>query len=354
MANKSVPCNVGGQAVIEGVMMRSPRSFAVVCRRPSGDIVVREERWRSLSERYPFLRWPFLRGAVVLLESLLNGISALGFSAQQQEIAADANASPTEEKINIINRNDSSPQTTEKGAAAEIGEKATFTGALILSLIMALLIFKALPHFLTWLLGLNTGSITFHLVDGGFKVLLLVGYIGVIGQMKDMRRVFMYHGAEHKAIWAYEKGLDLTVENVRKQSRFHPRCGTSFLVMVILISIFLFAITLRYPIFEQSLLDNIVKILIKMPLMFPVAGLSYEAIRISGKYRNHFLVRILVLPGLWLQRLTTREPTDDQIEVGLLALQKALWREQVAEGITADNSIQVYANYTEAIPAIKS
>jgi uncharacterized protein YqhQ len=329
-------CNVGGQAVIEGVMMRSPRSFAVVCRRPGGSLVVREQRWRSLSERFRPLRWPFLRGSAVLIESLWNGMTALNFSAQQQELA-DPRASQEEDK-----------------------REAGFAGVFVISILFALLIFKAVPHLLTWLLGLSTASISFHLVDGGFKVLLLVGYIGGIGLMKDVRRVFQYHGAEHKAIWAHEKGLPLEVENVRAQTRFHPRCGTSFLVMVILISIFLFALLLRYPISEVSIVDNLVKILIKVPLMLPIAGLSYEGIKLSGKFREHLLVKLLVTPGLWLQRLTTREPSDDQLEVSILSLKKTLWREGITERTpeavapTADAPIeQVFESYQAALASLE-
>ncbi len=299
-------CNVGGQAVIEGVMMRSPRSFAVVCRRPGGSLVIREQRWRSLSDRARPLRWPFLRGAAVLIESLWNGMAALSFSAQQQEQA-------------------------EKSRADDDKREAGVAGVFVLSILFALLIFKAVPHLLTWLLGLSTASLAFHLVDGGFKVLILVGYIAAIGAMKDVQRVFQYHGAEHKGIWAHEKGLPLTVENVRAQTRFHPRCGTSFLVMVILCSIFLFAALLRYPISQVGVVDNLVKILIKLPLMLPIAGLSYEAIKLSGKFRDHPVVKVLVAPGLWLQRLTTREPSDDQLEISILALRKTLWRERALE-----------------------
>jgi uncharacterized protein YqhQ len=343
------PCNVGGQAVIEGVMMRSPRSFAVVCRRPGGSIVVREERWRSIWEKLRFLRWPFLRGGVVLVESLVNGMSALGFSAQQQEESAKK---PETSEVAEASA-PAQVKTEAPDAKRGVGEKASFTAVLVVSLLAALLIFKAVPHLLTTLLGLKTSSILFHLVDGGFKVLLLVGYIGSIGLMKDMRRVFQYHGAEHKAIWAYEQGLELTVDNVRAQTRFHPRCGTSFLVMVILVSVFLFALVLRYPISSVSLLDNLIKILIKVPLMLPVAGLSYEAIKLSGKFRGSPVVRVLVAPGMWLQRLTTREPSDDQLEVGMLALQTALRREQAAAEL-ADVGVQVFASYSEAAPALKS
>jgi uncharacterized protein YqhQ len=222
---------------------------------------------------------------------------------------------------------------------------------MVISLIAAVLLFKALPHLLTWLLGLQTRSITFHLVDGGLKVMILVGYIGGIGLLKDVRRVFMYHGAEHKVIWAYEQGLPLEVAEARRQSRFHPRCGTSFLVLVILTSILLFALLLREPIAPNAILDNLIKILIKVPLMFPVAGLSYEAIKLSARFRKNPLVRAVVAPGLWLQRLTTREPSDDQLEVALLALEKTLWRERAAD--EAVGGVQVFASYAEALPALR-
>ena len=339
MSAETKPCNVGGQAVIEGVMMRSPRSFAIACRRPSGELVLREERWRSLSERHRFLRWPLLRGGVVLLESLMNGLSALTFSAREQQRATAAPEPAT--------ASDGKPA----GAARAAEDRAGLTGVLVVSLLGALLVFKALPHLLTWLLGLRTSSIGFHLVDGAFKAVILVAYVGGIGLLKDVRRVFMYHGAEHKAIWTYEQGLPLDVAHARQQSRFHPRCGTSFLVLVILISILLFALLLRHPIASSAILDNIIKILIKVPLMFPVAGLGYEAIKLSGRFRRSPLVRALVAPGMLLQRLTTREPTDDQLEVALLALQKTLWREQVAE--EAAGAIEVFGSYAEALPTVR-
>jgi uncharacterized protein YqhQ len=333
-------CDVGGQAVIEGVMMRSPRSFAVACRLPSGEIVLREQRWQSIWDRLKFLRWPLLRGGVVLIEALVNGMSALSFSAKQQE---RAEAARSEEATG-------QPEAAAAPGAADntAANAASFTGVIVLSIALALGLFVALPHLITWLLGLSTDTFAFHLVDGLIKVTILVGYIGGIGLMSEIRRVYMYHGAEHKSIFTLEQGLELTVENARGQSRFHPRCGTSFLVMVILVSVFLFAVLLRQPLSSSTVVDHLLKILIKIPLMFPVAGLSYEGIKLSGKFRDHPVVRVLVAPGLWLQRLTTREPTDDQLEVALVALRKTLWREAVAEEVQ-DGGVEVFASYDEAL-----
>jgi uncharacterized protein YqhQ len=339
--------DVGGQAVVEGVMMRSPRSFAIVCRRATGEIVVREERWRSLWDSHRFLRWPFFRGGVVLAEALVNGMSALTFSAHQQEIAAEAAAAAKRAE-------EGAPAEEPRPAKAAKPGGATYTGMIALSVAFALALFVGLPHLLTWLLGFETSTLAFHLVDGGFKVAILVGYIAVIGLVPDIRRVFMYHGAEHKTIWAYERALELTVENTRAQTRFHPRCGTSFLVLVILVSVFLFAVLLRHPVSSVALVDHLAKILIKVPLMFPVAGIAYEGIKLSGRHLRHPIVRVVVAPGLALQRLTTREPDDAQLEVAILALRKTLWRERVPEEIPGERETRIFASFAEAAPAIEA
>lgn len=368
MVDKPSQPAVGGQAVIEGVMMRSPKSFAVVCRRTQGEIVIREQRWHSIWDRWRFLKWPFFRGGVVLVEAMINGMSALTFSAQQQEV--EGAGEEKEEKPQQEEKQQQAPgdeehqpepamqqpeseeqqpepvKTTTKKQEQALSP-AAMTGLVLTSIAMALVLFVGLPHLLTWLIGLNTDTLSFHLTDGVIKIFILVGYIGAIGLNKEIRRVFMYHGAEHKSIWAHEKELELTVENVRQQSRFHPRCGTSFLVVVILVSVFLFAALLQFPISSVGLLDHLLKILIKIPLMFPVAGLAYEGIKLSGKHRDHILVRFLIAPGMWLQRLTTREPTDDQLEIAILSLKKTLWREQTQQQV-ADSGVEVYADFAEA------
>lgn len=310
--------DVGGQAVIEGVMMRSPRSFTVVCRRPDGTIVIKEQEWQPLWAGAKVLRWPFLRGAVVLLESLWNGLSALAFSADQQLAEQDAHGKPR-----------------SLGAASAGGRERTSWstyGMVAVSLVFGLALFVGVPHLAAWglgeLFGFGASSVVFHLVDGAVKLSLLIGYMAAISLMDDVRRVFMYHGAEHKAIFTYEKGLPLTVDNARAQSRFHPRCGTSFLLIVIGVSIVLFSAVLQFPLSSHVAADHALKILIKLPLMFPVAGLSYELIKLSGrKCDTSRVARALAAPGMWLQKITTREPTDDQLEIALLSIRKTLWRE---------------------------
>jgi uncharacterized protein YqhQ len=204
------------------------------------------------------------------------------------------------------------------------------------------------PHLLAWLLGtvfgFDSSSFIFHLVDGVIKLALLIGYMAAISLLPDVRRVFQYHGAEHKSIATYEAGQALTVENARKQSRFHPRCGTSFLLIVVGVSIVLFAITLRGQISGVPVVDNLAKILLKLPLMLPVAGLAYELLKLSGaRYERSAWARALAAPGLWLQQITTREPDDDQLEIALISIRKTLWRER-QEQATAAGTVEVYAS----------
>jgi uncharacterized protein YqhQ len=299
---------VGGQAVIEGIMMRAPRTFTVVVRRPDGGLAVREDRWHSPMEKWPTLKKPLLRGCVVLYEALFNGIQALTYSAQE--------ALGEEE---------------EKLGPWALG------GTIALALGGAMVLFVVIPHLATLALGslfgaeLGVRSIWFHVIDGVIKVSVFVGYILAISLMNDIRRVFQYHGAEHKSIHAYESGEELTVENARKHPTLHSRCGTAFLLLVLVLSIFLF--TAVFPIlpkdlFESKIVTNAVYILVKMLLLMPIAGISYEIIRLSGTLNNPVLNAFL-LPGLWLQLLTTREPSDDQIEVALVALKKTIEKEEM-------------------------
>lgn len=297
------PTTVGGQAVIEGVMMKAPRRLCVAVRRPGGDIVVKNEPFTPLSNRWPFLGWPFVRGPVVLGETLVEGMKALSFSAQQ--------------------------------ALEEEGEELG-SWALGLTLFVALAaglgLFVAVPHLAAlglgsiWPGGFGTESLWFHLFDGLIKVALFVAYLWLITAMKEIRRVFEYHGAEHKSIYCFEAGGELTVEAARGYSRLHPRCGTAFLLVVLVVSILIFASAFPFlpRLAEAGWLNQVLQIGLKILLMLPVAGLSYEVIRLAGKKGGKGFWGLLLWPGLQMQRLTTREPNDDQIEIALAALKAAL------------------------------
>jgi len=302
--------SVGGQAVIEGVMMRAPNALAIAVRKPNGEVAVKEDVWRSLSRRFKFLKWPLIRGSVVLVETLMNGLQALSFSATLA-LEEEKSEGKREEKINSW--------TLSMIMAAAFG--------------IGILFFVLLPHYLTIFLGhlfgrdLGVESFFFHLVDGLIKVFFFVGYIYLISLVKDIRRIFQYHGAEHKCIYAYEAGEDLTVSNAQKYSTLHPRCGTAFLLVVFIISIGLFSVTFpflpKFPSLGKGL-TNLIYVGIKLPLLCPIAGLAYEIIKFSGKKPNHPVLRIVIAPGLWLQHMTTRPPLDDQVEVALRALKGAL------------------------------
>lgn len=276
---------VGGQAVIEGVMMRGPEVIATAVREPAGTICVETEPVRSLSDRYPVLKKPMLRGVLALGESLVYGLKALSFSAQA--------AGEEEEEL------------TDKEIAM----------TMVMAMVLAIGLFVIIPTYAAkFLHEALTDPILLNLVEGLLRLAIFFGYVLAISQMKDIQRVFQYHGAEHKTIHAYEAGVDLTVENVRRYSRLHPRCGTNFLLIVMLVSIVMFAF-LGWP-------DLWLRILSRIVLLPVVAGLAYEMIRFAGRSEASW-VAVAIQPGLWLQKLTTREPNDDQIEVAIRALEAA-------------------------------
>ncbi len=298
---------VGGQAVIEGIMMRAPKTFTVVVRRPDGQLSVREDRWYSPMEKWPLLKKPFLRGCVVLYEALFNGIQALTYSAQEA-------LGEEEEKLSPL----------------------ALAGTIGFALGGAILLFVVVPHLATLGIGALTGAdlgvrnVWFHVIDGIIKVSIFVGYIGLISMLKEIRRVFQYHGAEHKSIHAYERGDELTVENAKKYPTLHARCGTAFILLVLMLSILLFTIVFPFvpkDLFGNRIVTNIFFILVKIALLPPIAGISYELIRLADKSQNAVLLFILS-PGLWLQKLTTREPSDDQLEVAIVALKRTLQKEE--------------------------
>ena len=268
--------NVGGQAVIEGVMMRNKERFAVAVRLPNGKIKVKREKSSSFPKIFNVF---FVRGAVGLGYALVDGVKALVWSSNQQL--------GKEEKL------------TRKEIAITMG----------VSFFFAILLFVALPFFSARFI--HQEGIWFNALDGAFRLILFMGYLGIVSMMKDMKRLFQYHGAEHKTIYCYEAGQKLTVENVKKYSRFHPRCGTSFLFLVLLLSILIF-----------SFISGVwwVKFLGRIVLLPVIGGIGYELIKLSNNYSKYTLVKVLIAPGLWLQRITTKEPSDAQVEVGIESL----------------------------------
>jgi uncharacterized protein YqhQ len=306
MSNAARPY-IGGQAVIEGVMMRAPSCLSVAVRRPDGSIVVREGPLRAKLLNSRLGKLPGLRGMVMLIESVSLGYEALRFSAEQQ--MSDA----------------------ERSQARESGS------AVWLPMVFALGLFMLLPQGmatgLARLLGADwdLASPAFHAVTGGFKLLIFTLYISLISLVPDVRRVFQYHGAEHKTIFAYEAGLSLTVENVRDQSRLHPRCGTTFLVVVIAVSIVLGAgaTPLLLP-DAKGVSGWVLTFLLRVSLLPLIAAISYELQRLSARFCTTGPLRLLLLPGFLFQKITTREPEDAQLEVAIAAMEIARVREEAA------------------------
>ena len=234
-------------------------------------------------------------------------------------------------------------------------EKAAMGMTMLFSLAFGLALFVALPHLLTWLLGEGTGlnlptkGMAFHLIDGVFKALIFMGYLFAISLMEDIKRVFQYHGAEHKSIWAYENGSELTPAGAASFTTLHPRCGTAFILIVLLVSIVLFAAVFPFmPVFsENRLMNQLAMIGVKLPMMFPVAGIAYELQRWSAKPSCPAVIKMLLRPGLWMQKITTKEPSSDQLEVALVSLRRALGRE---EGVlSGEPQIHLFKDFSSAV-----
>jgi len=344
----------GGQAVIEGVMMRSPRFFSIAVRRQDGKIVLREERWRSMSERAKSLSRPVFRGVSTLVETIVNGVQALSFSA---DIAAKEEEAKSKDASS-----DEKSEAEEPKKKQDKGLSQTAIALTILSAFaLAIAFFVVLPHVLTLFFGrllhwqLDVSSLAFHVIDGAIKIIILIAYIWAISLIKDVRRVFEYHGAEHKSIFAYEKAVSLSVNSAREFGTHHPRCGTSFLLVVLIISIFLFAAV--FPFFPRLsglhfAIRQTVFMLVKIILLFPIAGISYEVIRAASKSENP-LLKILVWPGVALQRITTQEPDDSQVEIALVALINVLMRESQSSQDFLKRKVRVFDDFSSALKAFE-
>ena len=302
--------SIGGQALIEGIMMRGPKITAMAVRNPKGEIVL--EKWETeVSTKKGVRKIPFVRGIFNFIDSMRFGYKCLMRSA---EIAGleDAPQKPEEAE----------GETTEKKKVSSLGMTLLMVLSIVLGVVLALGLFVALPSFLYSLLARfipflsEDNRFLKSAFEGVLKVLILIGYLAAVSLMKDIRRTFMYHGGEHKTIFCYEQGLPLTVENVRAQRRFHPRCGTSFLILMILVSIL---ISMLIPLGIPTYL----RVIIKLCLLPLIMGIGYELIKLAGKYDNLF-TRIISAPGLWLQRLTVLEPDDNMIECAILAMTEVI------------------------------
>lgn len=303
-------------------MMRSPHYLTIAVRKPDNRILIKEQPWKGWADRFPILRKPFMRGVVTLVESMVNGVEALSYSA------------------NVAVVHDPKGQ----GKAEELSSFAVFS-SIFFAFVMGMALFVAAPHYLTVLAGraglFESGvhNPLFHLVDGVIKVFFLITYVCLIALMQDVKRVFQYHGAEHKSIYAFEAGEELTVANARKHSTLHPRCGTSFLLFLLIISIlvfsFLFPLINATSLHDNAIINHTLLVFIKIGLMMPVAGISYEFIRLSANKMDNPLFKVLIFPGLILQKLTTREPTDEQLEIALASLKRVLLLEKSPEVLSA-------------------
>ncbi len=297
--DKNVDMLIGGQAVIEGVMMRSLTGYSVAVRQPDGGVAIKKDKLVSVTAKYPALKMPVLRGSIVLIQSLILGIRALNYSAVVSGV--------------------------EKDGEEEISGWA-IAGSMIMALLLAVGLFILAPLGLTNLikhyLYPSMGNFAYNLIDGVIRAIFFFVYVWSISFMDEIRRVFQYHGAEHKTVYTFEANEDLTVENARGKSTLHPRCGTSFLLFVMAISILVFSLV-------PSTAHFAIKFGARVVLLPLIAGLAYEVIRFSARHLDSKVCRALITPGLWLQKITTKEPDDRQLEIAIVALKEALMYDAV-------------------------
>jgi len=302
--------SVGGQAVIEGVMMRSPRSIATAVRKADEEIITKKTHYIALSKRYKLFNTPVLRGALSFFEILVIGLKALNFSA---DVALEE------------------AEKSEKGPdwhrtrGERIKDGFILAGTIVVALGLALGIFFALPLLLTEVMRLPKNALSFNVTAGIIRASFFLAYLWGISRWKEIKRIFEYHGAEHKSIYALESGEELSIENVRRHSTHHPRCGTSFLLIVVILAILLFAVADTIVEMQIGHRPTLVQRFITHFSLLPLlGGISFELLKLSGKKRDNRYIRWLSLPGLWLQEITTQEPDDAQLEVAIVALKSAL------------------------------
>ena len=332
--------SIGGQALMEGIMMRGPKMTAMAVRNTKGEVVV-EEFETPTAKRPAFCRWPIIRGILGYVDSMTLGYKCLMRSAELSGLEDIVEEKPKKKKGKkaeaIVGENVVEEQSTEPKEEKKEDKMPAWMMTLVsavsvvLGFGLAIVLFMILPTFLYGLVApfiegenIFLNSIWKSAIEGILKVVLLVGYMAAISLMKDIRRTYMYHGAEHKTIFCYEAGLPLTVENVRAQNRFHPRCGTSFLILMVLVSIFIsFFIDPISVSISGAVLPIGLRVLVKLALLPIIVGVGYELIKFAGRHDN-LLTRIISLPGVWLQHLTVFEPDDDMIECAITAVERVI------------------------------
>ncbi len=295
--------SIGGQALMEGILMRGVDKQAIVIRRPDGELERKVEPIHPLRERWPILGWPLIRGSVNFVDSMVNGVKALMYSASF--IPEEEQGEP--DKVDLW---------LQKHLSGEKAEKAVIGFSVFLGLLLAVGLFFMLPTILAGLFtGIVKSRILRNLIEGVIRILIFLAYIILASRMKEIKRVWMYHGAEHKTIFCYEKGLDLTVENARAQPRLHPRCGTSFLFIVMIVSILVTSVV--------SWSNVWIRLVLRLALLPVIVGISYELIKYAGRHDN-VLTAVLSAPGKALQLVTTAEPDDSMLEVAIESLKLVL------------------------------
>ena len=314
---------IGGQAVMEGVMMKNQEKYAVAVRKPDQEIVVETSTYEGLIKNKKIRNMPILRGVFSFIESLVLGMKTLTFSASFFEEEEDEK-SGSRKAEKRAGAKKPAPTEEEQKKKEKRQENVLMGGTVAISIVLAVAIFMVLPYYISvFFQRFITSQTLLALLEGVIRLTIFIGYVAAISLMPDIKRVYMYHGAEHKCINCIEQGMDLTVENVRKSSRLHKRCGTSFLLIVMLISI-VFFLFIRVD-------NRILQLLLRLVLIPVIAGVSYEFIRLAGR-PDHMLVNLFSKPGLLLQRITTREPDDSMIEVGIASVEAVFdWKAYVKE-----------------------
>ncbi len=338
------PLQVGGQAVIEGVMMRAPGRIATAVRRAGGEIVVKWKAYTSLAEKYGFFKLPVVRGAVGLVEMMFIGIETLNFSAEVAMHDIEQKEKPSGNRSSGKHDPAATPGTAVKSGKPKSNWKIALT--VVFSLTVGIAVFFLTPLIVaTQFFTVDQDAFAFNVVAGVIRIALLLGYLSAISLMKDVRRLFRYHGAEHKAVFTFESGGELTPASAMGYTRFHPRCGTSFILIVMVSAILLFAVLDTILIGMLGTITLPVRLLTHIPFIPLVGGVAYEFIRWSAKRSATPLGKALVAPGLWLQRITTKEPEDGMLEVAIVALKCAL-------GAAPPEGVRVIEHISELTPAL--